>query len=60
MIWESLIAATQAMFAVWEGVLTRAMWMCFSLICEVVSGFQFEALGALGGGGGVKHGVMRV
>ena len=55
-----MIVASQPMCAVWEGVPTRAMFMYFSLCCEVVSRLQFGALGALEGGAGIKHGVVEV
>ena len=35
-----------------------SLCMCTSLSGEVVSRLQFGALGGLGGGGGVKHGVV--
>ena len=57
---EGMIVASQPMCAVWEGVPTRAMFMYFSLCCEVVSRLQFGALGALEGGAGIKHGVVEV
>ena len=50
--YKGMIAATQPICAVWEGVPTRAMCMCFSMCCEVVSRLQFGALGGLGGGVG--------
>ena len=39
---------------------TKGICMFFSLCCEVVSRLQFGALGGLGVGAGVKHGVVGV